>query len=266
MRPAACAGRSGREGRALLGRALLDYHRGERDALLVVRSDIEPPAEVPAALFFREPDEFFDFEATAVHACRGRVLDVGAGAGIHSLVLQRRGHDVTALDLLPGAARVMRERGVEDVRVGDVLELEAGPFDTLLVLLNGAGMAGSLTGLDRMLGSAARLLRPDGQMLLDSADPSVRMEPASIRDGLPRRADGRYLGEAQIQLEYRGHRGEPYPQLYVDPETLHRRAERTGWRTELMWRGGQGDYLARLERDRSRVRCAPGDIASSGTV
>lgn len=246
-------GPAGREARGLFGRALAEYHDGARDRRLLVRSDIEPTAEIPVALFFRDSEDWFEFEEIAVDECRGRVLDVGAGAGVHSLELQRRGHDVTALDLLPDAVRVMRERGVEDARTGDFVELTADPFDTLLVLMNGAGMAGSLRGLDRMLEMASMLVEPGGQMLMDSTDLSVRMEPASVRGGLPRRADGRYLGEAQLQLEYRGERGEPYPQLYVDFDTLRRRAESRGWETGLLWRGEEGGYLARLRRGTSRA-------------
>lgn len=235
-----------RVGRTLFERALADYHAGRRDASLVVRSDIEPPAEIPVGLFFRAPDDFFEFEHVALEACTGRVLDVGAGAGVHALELERRGHDVTALDVLPGAVRVMRARGVSNARLGDVLELDAGPFDTLLMLLNGAGLAGTLAGLDRLLGATRRLLEPGGQLLLDSADLTARTEPASRSGGMPLRADGRYLGEAQIQLEYDGERGDPYPQLYVDPTTLSRRAADRGWSLRVLWRDENGEYLARL--------------------
>lgn len=234
------------EGRRIHGRALWDFFRGDRSASLVLHSDLGEHDEIPVSVFFREPPNFFPFDKAALELCRGRVLDVGAGTGVHSLVLQARGFSVCAIDILPQAIDIMQKRGVRQAYLADAFGLAAATFDTVLMLMNGIGIVGDLDGLDRFLYGAHRLLGPGGQILVDSADLRPRREAARRVPGYPRRADGRYIGEAQIQLEYRGEKGEPFPELYVDPDTLAHYAERNGWESEVVFRGEAGGYLARL--------------------
>jgi SAM-dependent methyltransferase len=226
--------------------AMLAFHEGDYGASLVVYDDFERD-EAPLSYFFRGPDQFPPVEQTALQLCRGRVLDVGAGSGCHSLVLQDRGIQVTAIDALPGLVRIMRARGVRDVRVASWQTLEADPFDTVLLLMNGLGLAETLSGLRRFLNDIRRLLRPGGQVLADSTDVRTRMDPSAGRAGTVMRSDGRYIGELHFQVEFNGRKGDPFPQLYVDPETLAQYAEAEGWSCEIVCqRDKYGNYLARL--------------------
>lgn len=196
---------------------------------------------MPVSLFFREPDAWFAFEERAVDLARGSVLDVGAGTGLHALELQRRGHRTTAIDVLPHAVEIMRDRGVVDARRADVYEFEGGAYDTVLLLMNGSGIARTLEGLDRLLGVLRRLVAPDGQVLVDSADLREPDRPGAGDGGSD------YVGVVDVRLEYLGEKGRPYRELYVDPETLARRAGRAGWRCRVVHRGPCRGYLARLE-------------------
>ena len=185
--------------------------------------------------------------------CRGRVLDAGAGAGCHALVLQELGLLVCAVDIAPEAVEIMRRRGVRDARCADLFRFQGGPFDTILMMMNGIGVVGTLAGLDRFLGDLPRLLAPEGQVLFDSYDPrpevAVGVEsPGSGPPGAEVGASGRYPGEMRFQLEYEGRRGPTLGWLFVDPETLAARADRAGWRCEVIWREEEGHYLARLTR------------------
>ncbi|MCX5735704.1 MAG: methyltransferase domain-containing protein [candidate division NC10 bacterium] len=218
------------------GAALRAFLAGREDAEIVVRGEDGEEERTPARVFFRGPEEFSSLEEAALDLCRGRVLDVGAGAGCHSLVLQERGLAVVAIDVAPEAVEVMRSRGVRDVRCGDVFAWAGERFDTLLILMNGIGLVGSLDGLDRFLRDTRRLLNAGGQILVDSYDPG---EPD------PARPD-RYVGEMRFQLEYAGRRGAFYDFLFLDCGTLGRHAERAGWRCESIWQEDEGHYLARL--------------------
>jgi SAM-dependent methyltransferase len=220
------------------GAALRDFLAGDLSAEVVVRAEDGEEERTPARVFFREPGEFSALDAAALDLCRGRVLDVGAGAGCHSLVLQARRMSVTALDVSPEAVEVMKRRGVRDVRCGDVFSFTGERFDTLLILMNGIGLVGTLDGLDRFLRDVPRLLADGGQILLDSFDPG----PA---DPEPPRA---YAGEMRFQLEYGGVRGAFYDFLFLDFARLHRHAERAGWQCESIWQEDEGHYLARLIR------------------
>lgn len=220
------------------GAALRDFLAGHLDAEVIVRDEDGDEERTPARVFFRGPGEFSALDEAALDLCRGRVLDVGAGAGCHSLALQARGISVTALDVAPEAVEVMRRRGVADARCGDTFTFAGERFDTLLILMNGIGLVGTLDGLDRFLREIPRLLADGGQILLDSFDPGPP-EP-----GRP----GRYVGEMRFQLEYRGVRGAFYEFIFLDFETLRRRARAAGWQCASIWQEDEGHYLARLTR------------------
>lgn len=225
----------------LHGQSLWDFFTGDATATITVHSDLGEHDALPVAGWFRQPTEGAD--AAALMFARGRVLDAGAGTGIHSLALQARGLEVCAIDFVPEAVEIMRARGVHDARRADLLTFAGGPgpFDTILVLANGSGLAETLEGLRRLFAAFDRLLAPGGQVLMDSCD--LRAPGRSMT-----RPDGRYLGEIEFWLEYRGETGMPFQQLYVDPVTLAERAEPAGWRCEVVWQGEGGGYLARLTR------------------
>lgn len=226
--------------------ALRDYAAGRERATLRLRSSLGEDDEVPAAVFFRRPDEFFPFERFALDLARGRVADLGAGTGIHTLALQERGFDVTAIEKLPELVEMQRARGVRRARTADFLSWSGPRFDTVLMLMNGLGPAGSLRGLDRFLRHAHALVEPGGQLLADSGEalPAGPVDPRDA-DRWPPTPDG-YPGEAWIELGYRGRRGRPFRELYVDFETLATRAAAAGWRCDAAFEGEAGSYLARL--------------------
>lgn len=230
------------------GRALLDYHDGESNAELIVRRDDGIEAPLPASHFFREESSFSEIEKKALALSRGHVLDVGAGAGSHSLILQARGYEVTSLDICPDAVTVMKRRGLKDVRCADVFSFHGGRFDTLLLLGHGIGMAETVDGLDRFLDRANDLLLESGQILLDSLDVRATDDPANLAYHEMKRKSGRYIGEIRMQFEYRGNAGPFCGWLQVDPESLRERAGTAGWHCEVAHRELTGDYLAMLSR------------------
>lgn len=238
------------------GRALWDYHRGEKDAALQVTGDLGEYDELPVRTFFRNPPDFSSFERIALEYCRGRVLDLGAGTGVHALALQAQGLPVTAVEIVPQAAEIMRQRGVEDVREVDLVRggdwkchVAKGEYDTLLMMMNGTGITATLAGLGLFLERAHWIVNRDGQILVDSEDLRSEEDRAGP-PGAPVKEDGRYLGEVQIQLEYRGEKGQPFAELYVDPTTLAAIASETGWDTRILDTSDSGGYLARLTRSR----------------
>ncbi len=225
-----------------LARALVEFQSGHKDATLRVHSDQGELDPMSVALFFRGRDELRPADREALARVRGRVLDGGAGAGSLTLLLQAEGVEVTAVEVIPEAVEIMRARGVRDARLGRLEDLpEEKAFDTVLLLMNGTSLGGTLAGFSRLLRALARLLAPGGQVLLDSTDLG---DGGGEEDGL----DQGYPGELQYQLEYRGRRGAPFPQLFLDPDTLARIGNMEGWETEVVWRGEEGDYLARLKR------------------
>ena len=226
--------------------AMEAYHRGKHDAIIVVHDDFERD-EAPLSYFFRTPEQFPPLEQLALELCRGRVLDVGAGSGCHSLALQDRGLEVTAIEILPPLVRILLERGVRDARLATWMDVEAETFDTVFMMMNGLGLTETLPGLRRFFKEARRLVHPGGQVLADSTDVRMRLDVEAGRTGALERPDGRYVGELHFQVEYEGRKGEPFPQLYVDAATLGRYAREEDWDCEIMRDPDQyGNYLARL--------------------
>jgi SAM-dependent methyltransferase len=223
--------------------AMLAYYSGDHDAKIVVYDDFGDRDEHPVAYFFRTPRDFPSIEQRALELCRGVVLDAGAGSGCHALALQQRGVSVVALEIAPELCQMMRERGVRDVRCGDVREFTSDPFDTVLMMMNGLELSGTLAGLEQLLDRLHGLVRPGGQVLADSTD---LRESHGIGLDRARRKDGRYVGEVTSQLEFGGEKGTPFPHLYVDPDTLGHYASQTDWDLAVPFEGPFGQYLARL--------------------
>lgn len=203
----------------------------------------EPREEMPVNVFFRDMERMPELEWVALQQCRGRILDIGAGAGSHALALQKMGQDVTALDISPQAVAIMKARGVKNVVEGDFFQLTTPlkKFDTLLLLMNGIGISGTVDGLRLFFANARPLLQPGGQLIFDSSD------VAYLYDGKPPKAEG-YYGEIFHQYEYRRQRSDWFRWLFIDYKTLKKIASQEGWSTSLLYEDPWEQYL---------VRCRP---------
>lgn len=223
----------------VLGKAIHDYYHELKAGKLWIHNKYGPKEEMPVEAYFRREADMPELEIQALQQCKGRILDIGAGAGSHALWLQQQGLEVEALDISPTAAEVMKLRGVHQVLTQDVFTLEAGDYDTLLLLMNGIGLAGSIAGLRSFLQKTKSLLHKDGQLLFDSSDISY------LYDGkIP--ATENYYGEIAYRYEYKGQKTDWFSWLYVDSGTLNSVAMEEGWQVEILFEDEFQQYLARL--------------------
>ena len=227
-----------------LGEMLKDYYAGYASAAMMVKSSIEADRPMEAATFFRGYKDFTRLERAALRRCRGRVLDVGAGAGAHSLYLQQKGFDVAAIDVCSGAVDIMKSRGVKNAFCTDIYNFTEQKFDTILLMMNGIGVAGDLEGLADFLQCAKKLIAPGGQVLFDTADISY-VSISSINRSSLREMASYYYGIVWYQLGYNDIIGKPYPWLYIDKKTLERIAAENGYKLDIIKTKGS-QYLARL--------------------
>lgn len=232
------------EGKDPMGQAIRDYFETGHAGRLRVFSPQFDEDELPVAALFRTEERMPKLERTALDLCRGRVLDVGAGAGCHSLALQQRGLDVTAIDISPLSVEVMRQRGVESVAADLFDETFSGCYDTVLMLMNGSGIIGRLERMPLFFRRMKQLLAAGGQVLMDSSDLRYVFENEDGSWDIDLNAG--YYGELEYQMQYQKVKGEPFDWLYVDFDTLAFHAQANGFRAELMEEGGHYDYLARL--------------------
>lgn len=227
-----------------LGLGIRDYFEsGEAPAVKVWTKD-GSSTPYPPEIFFRDYDDFGIFDELACHHAKGRVLDVGAGAGAITIELEGLGFQVTAIEISPEAVDVMKKLGVEDARCGDFFDLKGEKWDTIMLVMNGIGFAGNLKGLERFLEHAKTLLASGGQIIFDSSDLALADLDASDFTG----EESVYEGEVWYQLEYKGIKGEPYYWLYIDQRTMAEYAHRAGFNFELLEEAEDGYYFARLTR------------------
>lgn len=224
------------------GEALHDFYlNAALTEPLFLHSSYGDIEEMPVAVFFRDAADFPELEHLALALCDGRVLDVGAGVGSHALHLQEKGFLVDALEISELACRIMKQRAVQNILHEDFFALQAGNYDTLLFLMNGIGLVGTLQGLRELLRHSKNLLSAKGQLLFDSSDIAYLYDEYRI----PKPAH--YLGQIRFQYEYKGKRGKPFNWLYIAQQELIQIAHEEGWVVQILYEDENDQYLVRME-------------------
>lgn len=230
----------------IIGNACRDYlKKPDKNLSIEVWSNIAETDIIPVHYLFRPFKEMPALEQTALQQCRGKILDIGAGAGSHALWLQEQKLEVTALEISPAACAVMQQRGVKNILQEDFFALtEEDKYDTLLMLMNGIGIVGTTDRLKEFFNVARKLLKPGGQILVDSSDLRYLFlqDDGSILINL----NDSYYGEVEYRMSYKGQKGRRFPWLFIDDQLLQYHAEKNGFRFERIAEGEHFDYLARL--------------------
>ena len=228
-----------------MGAAIRDYQSKGKASHLRVLSSMFDEDEMPVAHLFRTFNQMPRLEQKALSMAKGRVLDIGAGAGCHALALQERGLEVKAIDISPLSCEVMKERGVKDAECVNLFNPQLqGKYDTLLLLMNGTGIAGKLNRLPMLLNRLKELLAEGGQILIDSSDLKYIYENEDGSMDIDLTAP--YYGEVDYQMQYKNIKGEPFDWLYTDPMLLASISKQCGLNCEIVEEGENYDFLARL--------------------
>ncbi|WP_029035697.1 class I SAM-dependent methyltransferase [Salinimicrobium terrae] len=221
------------------------YETGDEEEIVVHSPDFDDDA-IPVPYLFRSYKEMPKLEQKALQLCRGKVLDVGCGAGSHSLYLQEEQKlEVTAIDTSPGAIDICRKRGISDARNIAFEELSEGKFDTILLLMNGTGIVGKMKFLDRFFKQLKNLLAEDGQVLIDSSD-LIYLFDADEDGGVWVDSSKGYYGELVYSLSYKKERSQSFDWLYLDFESLSLAATKNKFTCKKVFEGKHYNYLAKL--------------------
>lgn len=229
------------------GKGLLAWLNGDRNAKFNVWSDIAETEKWDISIFFRDYDDMPDVEKVALKHSKGRVLDVGAGAGSHALYLQEQGLDVVALDLSEGATEVMTRRGVKQVTTRNFFDFYSDEkFDTLLMLMNGIGIVEKVKNLPNFFQKAKELLSPSGSIIVDSSNIIYMFEEEDGSALIDLNAD--YYGEVIYRMDYGKMKGTKFNWLFIDFDTLADYASRCGFSCSKIYEDEHYLYLAELKR------------------
>ena len=227
----------------IFGKALLDYQSGNYTEDIITSTSISGDDILPIPYLFRSYNEMPKLEQKALDLSLGTILDVGCGAGSHSLYLQEKGLKVKAIDISKGAIKVCKKRGVQNAEVKNILD-ETSTFDTLLLLMNGTGVFEDLENVPRYLKHLKSLLNPKGQILIDSSD--IKYMYQDDDGGYWIDTNANYYGELEYYLSYKNENETPFKMLYLDFDTLKSACETVGLQCELVLEGEHFDYLAKL--------------------
>ncbi len=228
-----------------IGQAVWDYLNGIKGESIVVKTDIAEDELLSPSYFFRTFEEMPIQEKEALKRCSGKILDIGAGAGVHSLWLQNQGFDVDSIDISPLSCDTMRKRGIKNVLLKDVYALKDQKYDTILLLMNGAGVAQTLPGLEILLLHLKTLLNSGGKILADSSDLLYLFTDENGEMWVDIASDA-YYGEMEYQLTYKTINGKPFPWLFVDPETFCDYAKLSGFIVKDKIAGAHFDYMVEI--------------------
>ena len=228
----------------LMGRAIWDYYYQENSEDLQTETSISEMDDLPVSYLFRDYQDMNALEKKALDLSFGKVLDVGSGAGSHSLYLQNeRKLEVTALDISPKSIEVCKARGVKNAICEDLLQFSEKDFDTILLLMNGTGIFQSLEDIDQYLQKLKSLVAEKGQILIDSTD-ILYMYDQDEDGGVLVPATG-YYGELDYYLHYKGESELPMKWLYLDFDTLENAAIANGFKIQKIEQL-EDSYLAQL--------------------
>ena len=224
----------------ILGSAIESYFLSKDDTPVRVFINKNEEPEMYPSIFFRSYKNMLKYEKIALRESQGKVLDLGCGAGCHALYLQGRGLDVTGVEISKKSAKVAQKRGVEKVINEDWRNLSLKNFDTVLVLMNGMGLAESPAELKIMFRKLKGFLRKSGSILIDSTDVTYAKADWPM-------LDSEYFGKVQFELKYKG-KTQCFPWLFVDFETAVQTAKSVRLNVEVLERARNGHFLLRLSK------------------
>ena len=231
----------------IYGKALTHYFNNPGDQEILVHSDIAETDSYPVSWFFRSTKDFPELEQHALDLCHGKILDIGAGTGIHSLALKDLKKDITAIDISPGAVELMKKQGLKNAHLQDFYAIENQKYDTLLMLMNGFGVMGTVEKVPAFFEKAKSLLSESGQIIVDSSDliHLYQEEDGSVMLDL----NANYYGEITYQMEFNGEKGHPFEWLFIDFGLLQEYAEEAGFKAVKIFEEDSNHYLAQITRN-----------------
>lgn len=227
----------------IIGNALLDYLNGNKNAEIILHSHIklndknitDTKDKIKAEEYFEKVNTLMDVNKHAFDQCYGKILDIGAAAGSHSLELMKKGFDVYSLDISPGAVEVMKKRGLKNVYCGDINKFKFTQFDTLIFFGNNHGLFGNIQGLESFFLNVNNLLKPDGQILIVSPYTKISINDKSIE----------YI-EMSMELEYNGRTSETFKWFMAEPNYLIKYFKKYKWTIETTYYDKKETCIIRL--------------------
>lgn len=235
--------------RDILGKALAGYLNGDQPCCIIRRDD-GFSEEIDIGTYFTEYPNWNNSEKEILKYTQGRVLDIGAGTGKHTLYLQNKGFEVCAIDISPLTVAVMKQRGVKSAHAMDLMELKFPEdyFDTILMMFNVFGLGETIENTKKILKVLYKISTPVGKIIATITNPYKTKNPYHLAYHKRNREAGRPAGQTRIRIEYKGEIGDWFCQLMVSPEELRNLIRNMGWSVLAIVEGEEAIYGVVLKK------------------
>jgi SAM-dependent methyltransferase len=240
-------------GKDAFGEGLLAYQKNGRGLEIIERDDGLIDAIESPRTYFAPFSDWKGLDKRVLAMAKGRVLDVGCGAGRFCLEAQKGGLEVLGIDLSPLALRICRERGVKKTRLLDlesVGRLEPATFETVVMMGNNLGLLGSRAKARRILKALFRVTTTSARIYGTTLDPYQTRDPLHLAYHRRNRARGRMGGQIRIRVRYRVHKGPWFDYLFLSERELQALVRGTGWKLEKKLAGDGPNWVAVLAKAR----------------
>ncbi len=217
------------------GHLLLDYHNGRENVEVVEREDgFIDVSRLGPSDYFAEYDDWAEHQKLAVGHTAGRVLDIGCGAGRHSLYLQEQGHDVLGTDISPLAIQTCQRRGLRNAIIAPVTQLSSkmGIFDTILMMGHNFGLVGSYKRAKWLLRRFDAMTTDTAKIIAETLDPYQTKEPCHLAYHQFNRDRGRMGGQLRLRIRYRQYTTPWFDYLFISKAEMEEILDGTAWQVE----------------------------------
>ena len=233
---------------------LAQHNTQTATAEIIEREDRFIDTGSEAGLYFRDYKQWSPLERQAIKAAKGRILDIGCGAGRHSLYLQQKGFDVTGIDISPGAVKVCKLRGLKKAFVRpitDISKFKPNSFDTVLMLGNNFGLFGSAKEAKLRLKNLYRISSPDARIIAGTRNPYKTNNPNHLQYLRVNKKRGRMPGQIKIRARFEKTIGPWFDYLFVSPKEMEDLLKDTDWRVERFIGLEEPNYFAVIRKKSS---------------
>jgi len=233
------------------GQAFYDYYRGSGSAVIIERDDGYIDFDTSLVNYFKNVRQWKPDQKKAIGHCTGRVLDIGCGAGQHSLYLQDKGFDVLGIDVSPLAIKTCKLRGLKQAKVLSIdgISRRLGRFDTILMFGNNFGLFGNVRKAKQLLKRFHTLTSPDARIIAQCLNPLNTTNPHHLKYHRRNRARGRLPGQLNIRVRYQEKASPWFDFIFVTPDEMHTVLNNTGWQIRKFISGSGTSYFAVIEKE-----------------
>jgi len=232
------------------GMALYDYVQGNNDCEIIIERDDGYIDVEDKRVYFLESKDWHHIYREAMRHVKGRVLDIGCGAGRHSLYLQDIGFDVVGIDISPLAVEACRLRGLKDAKVVSIHEadIELGRFDTILMLGNNFGLFGSYSGAKSLLKKFHDITFDHARIIAETNDPYQTTNPLHLEYQERNRKRKRMSGQIRLRARYKQYSTPWFDYLMVSKPEMEKIINGTGWKISQYIESDPSHYIAIIDK------------------